>query len=88
MLYMTPLGIQEATCALIGNCIGANNVPLAQRFFSLIFKINGLTVIILSLLILFARKQIAQFYTGNAEVLDIMVPFLILTSFTFLFDGT
>ena len=35
-LFMVPLGIQEATCGIIGNCIGANNVPLAKRFFNMI----------------------------------------------------
>ena len=36
MLFMFPLGFQEATCSIIGNCIGANNVPLARNFFKFI----------------------------------------------------
>jgi len=37
---MFPLGMQEATGALMGNSIGANNVALANRIFSFTFKIT------------------------------------------------
>ena len=39
-LFMFALGMQEATGALMGNAIGANNVALASRIFSLTFKIT------------------------------------------------
>ena len=35
ILFEIPLGFQEATCAIIGNCIGANNVTLAKKFMCL-----------------------------------------------------
>ena len=40
VLFMVSVGLQQATGALIGNSIGANNVALANRFFSLTLKIT------------------------------------------------
>ena len=65
---MTPLGIQEASCGIIGNCIGANNVDLASRFFYLITKVNFFIVLILSLTVLFGRYQIVAFFTEDEDV--------------------
>ena len=56
LLFMIPLGIQEATCAIIGNCIGANNVPLAKRFFSMINKIITIAVLVISVVTFVARE--------------------------------
>ena len=56
LLIMAPMGVQEASTGLIGNCIGADNVQLAKRFFSLIGKINTIMVAILSLTTVVARK--------------------------------
>ena len=53
--FMVPLGIQEATCGVVGNCIGADNVPLAKRFFSVITKFTISIVMALGLLTFFAR---------------------------------
>ena len=45
-IFMVPLGIQEATGGIIGNCIGAGNVELARRFFSIISKFTTIVVIL------------------------------------------
>lgn len=47
ILFEIPLGYQEATCAIIGNCIGANNVPLARRFMRLTTWVTVGTVLTL-----------------------------------------
>ena len=39
-IFEVPLATGEASCALIGNCIGANNVKLAKRFFTMTWVIN------------------------------------------------
>ena len=41
-LFMIPLGMQEASCALIGNEIGANNPKLAKKYFKVISTIASL----------------------------------------------
>lgn len=62
-----PLSYQEATAAIIGNCIGANNVPLAIRFYKLSSWITVITVVVLQLVILFGRYAIATYYLAQEE---------------------
>ena len=64
-LYMVVTGIQEATCSLIGNSIGANNVPLAKRFFKLIMTYTTFFVAIASLILFLFRKQIGSIFTDD-----------------------
>lgn len=67
-LAMIPLGIQEATCSITGNCIGANNVPLAKRFFALITKIALVVILVISLTYGLCRYQITNFYVSDEIV--------------------
>ena len=80
-------GVQEATCAIIGNCIGSNNVPLAKRFFSLITKVTVSLVIIIALSILLLRQAILDFYTDDIEVQEICFSVFLVIAINFLFDG-
>ena len=66
-MFEIPLSYQEATAAIIGNCIGANNVPLAIRFYKLSSWITVITVVILQLVILFGRNVIATYYLASEE---------------------
>ena len=65
LLFMVALGIQESTCALIGNCIGANNVPLAKRFYNMISKFTITLVCILSFVTFLTSGKIAQLFTQD-----------------------
>ena len=47
ILFEIPLGYQEATCAIIGNCIGANNVPLAKKYMRLTTMVTITTIVCL-----------------------------------------
>jgi multidrug resistance protein, MATE family len=84
---MIAKGMQEATCSIIGNCIGAGNVPLAKRFFALIMRVSIAVTILISMSILLARDQIAAVFSTDEEVRRIVSTVLILLSFNFLFDG-
>ena len=87
-LITIPLGIQEATSGIIGNCIGSNNVPLAKRFFSLIMKVNSVLLVVICTLLFSFRSQIAYFYTADEQVHEILMPILVLLSFVMLLDGS
>ena len=39
IMFMVPMGIQSAACAIIGEQIGANRVPLAQEYFKVMCNI-------------------------------------------------
>ena len=82
-----PLGIQTATCAIIGNCIGTNNVPLAKRFFSMITKIAVSLIVTISLAIIYTRQAVIEFYTDDEEVQEICMTVFLVVAVNFLFDG-
>ena len=65
LLIMVALGIQETASGIFGNCIGANNVPLAKLFFTQLTKISLSVTLMLSLITFFARHQIAWCFTEN-----------------------
>ena len=82
-----PVGLAESSSALIGNCIGANNVKLARRFLNLTTKSTVVVIIILSLSIGFGRYEIAGFYTTNEDVRQLGGDLLAVMSVSFFFDG-
>ena len=84
---MFALGIQEGTCTPIGNCIGANNIPLAKRFYTLIAKIASVSILALSLMTFFCRRQIVSAFTNDQEVKDMVTVVFIIVAVMFLFDG-
>ena len=77
----------DAACALIGNSIGANNVPIAKRFMKLITFIIGTIIILLSLITFLARQSIADLFTDDAELAALTTKVLIVAALVFLFDG-
>ena len=83
---MISLGIQQGTSALIGNCIGANNVPLAKRFYHLIAKITTLVVIMLSLLTLIERP-IILYLTSSEKVQERANVLFIIVAVMKLYDS-
>lgn len=87
VIFMAPLGIQEATTGVIGNCIGANNVPLAKRFFRMILAIDIFVTVLMSASVLFGRFQLIALFIQDESVFEICAPVLCLLSFNFLFDG-
>ena len=64
-LFQIPVGIQEATCGIIGNCIGANNVPLAKRFFKLITTFSVVIIILMSIIVICTHTQIIEIFTDD-----------------------
>ena len=82
-----PLGIQTATCAIIGNCIDSNNVPLAKRFFSMITKISVSLIAIIAFAIIMTRQIVIAFYTDDEEVQEICMQVFLVVAVNFLFDG-
>ena len=87
LLFMIALGIQEGTCTLIGNCIGANNVPLAKQFYHLSAKITTVVALLCSLITLLARKPIVALITSDQNVQEMVEGLFILVSIMKLVDS-
>ena len=80
-------GIYNATAVIVGNCIGAQNVPLAKRFISLIAKVSLGAQILLSTLLVSTRSQIISCYTEDERLRVVLMPIILLIALSSLFDG-
>ena len=61
-------GFQEATCALVGNCIGNMDAPLAKRYFSGSVLLSYIFVaIIIIMLKVFEEPLFSIFKTDGIE---------------------
>jgi len=87
ILFEIPLGVQTVSCAMIGNCIGANNVPLAQRFFRLTAYANLTITVTLQTSLFFGKEAIAKFYSKDPTVQAQAVSVFKLLAFLFFFDS-
>lgn len=76
------------TGALVGNSIGANNVPLANRFYSVAFKSTVAVVAVMSTVIILFREKLARMLTDDEEVIEVVEPLLFIAGFIFLATGT
>ena len=63
--FMIMYGVCEGTITLLGNSIGANNIPLAKRFYYLIGKIVVVIVLTISVITMICRKQIVSAFTNS-----------------------
>ena len=72
----------------MGNSVGARNIPLARRFFWLIFQISACIVILLCVLLVLARKPITRVFTEEPEIIDLALPSLTLMAFNSVFSDT
>ena len=87
LLFRVPLGITEATSALIGNSIGANNVALAKRFAGLIFKFAALVVFTLGAVVVLARSAITNLFATEETLVAITSKLVVVLGCCFLVDG-
>ena len=81
MLYMIPMGIQESSTGLVGNCIGANNVPLAKSFFRIILSVTLTLLALTSVTTIFARNSVVLMFTDDTDLIEMATPPLIIVGF-------
>ena len=85
--WMIIAGFSDAVCAIIGNCIGANNVALAKRFFSMITTITVMTTIATSMMTYVFRDDITAIFAEDPKVRVIVSQLLLVVLINFFFDG-
>lgn len=65
---MVPFGAQSAACALMGEKIGANQVPMAKKYFTVIAILTLVLMLCVQIAILTFRSEIIDNLTANREV--------------------
>ena len=84
---MVPLGILQATCAVVGNSIGANRVDLAWSFFWLILQMSIAVYSVISVTLIYVRMPLVDLLTQDEEVRSITSPVFLFITFSFFCDG-
>ena len=87
MLFRIPLGITEATSALLGNSIGANNVVLAKRFASLIIKFGAFVVNLLGAVLIVARSPITDLFATEETLVAMTTKLVFILGICFIVDA-
>ena len=70
-MFMVPMGIQSAACAIIGAEIGANNVPLAKEYFKMMSVMTLLCLVVMQALFYGFREQIVSVFTTDEDVAEL-----------------
>lgn len=70
LISQVGIGFSESSCAIVGNCIGANNVPLAKSFTKMITTMALATFLVICLCVYFSRRQIASLFIETGEQAD------------------
>ena len=71
IMFMVPMGIQSASCAIIGEQIGANRVRQAKEYFRvMVFASLGMLLII-QVLFITAKDPIIRCFTRDEDVFDL-----------------
>ena len=71
--FMISVGIQEATAALIGNQVGALNIPLAQRYGKIIMGWALAIGIFVSTILYIFRESIAGLFTDDPALIPLVL---------------
>ena len=73
---------------MIGNCIGANNVPLAKRFFKLINYFVASMIFMLCSITFLAREAIAACFSNDEDVREMATTLIMLAALMHFFRGS
>ena len=73
---------------MIGNCIGAQNVPLAKRLFKLISCVTEFVILLMAAMTFCFRDQIVACFTDDKELAQLTSQIIIIAAYLFPLDGT
>lgn len=86
LLYRLPLGVTEATSALIGNSIGADNVRLAYRFAAIDFAFGGFCIMLQASTLIFGRGFIVNWFTEDEALAQMTETLMVVQGFVHFFN--
>ena len=87
VMFMVALGIGSATAVLVGNAWGRGDVSEARLAGWVGFGTTVIAMSLCGLLIAIFRVRIAEFYSGDAALVEETVPLLLLVGIVIIADG-
>ena len=80
-INMLSLGVQEAACVLVGNQIGANNVPLAKYYARMTFAQSMAFASVTSTLIFAFRDDLCRIFSDGETGIDVRMALAVIPIF-------
>ena len=84
---MVPLGLSVTACALIGNSIGKQDVPLAKGYFKMISAYTLIFCLLVALFLIVFRAEVTALFTNQDEVKQLVIYCMPVVAFKYIFDG-
>jgi MATE family multidrug resistance protein len=76
IIFMIPMGLSFASSALVGNCIGANNIKNA-KIFTKAALLSGICIITsITVFVFIFEKQIPYLYTADSTIATLVTSLL------------
>jgi len=70
-MFNVVFGFQIATCSIIGQLIGANNIQLAKKIERLAFMFSTTVFFVIFMILSFIGKNVFYLYTRNEELIKL-----------------
>ena len=86
-MYAVPMALSYATVALVGNSIGEGNKRKAHSYARVTGLVMGIISLLLSVIMMVFRFQIAKLFTPDEVVINITAETFLITGGMFFFDG-
>ena len=87
IVFMVPQGIGAAAAVLVGQAVGAQNLPGARRTALAAVLVGGGFMVGSALLFLLFPAELAGFYSADPGVMTIATSLIVLGGFFAVFDG-
>ena len=88
LAYMVPLAISTASAVVVGQLIGAGDLPRARAAGWTGIAIGLTAALCVALLILVFHQPIARLYTRDANVAVLAAPLIVMAAVFHIFDAT
>ena len=86
-IWMTPMGIQEAVCVIVGNCIGDRNPELAWRYWKMTSLITWIYSVILTSVLIIYKEAIFSIFTSEPNMLTLLYGAMPIVAIKYIFDA-
>jgi len=86
-VFMVPLGIATATAVLVSRSVGAGRLAGVKRAYAMGMQLALGVLAALSVLVFLDAELLARAYTGDAALLALVTPALVIACFFFVADG-
>lgn len=87
VVFMVPQGVGAAAAVLVGQAVGAADLPRARRAALGAILIGGGFMTATGALFIFAPHWLAEFYSPDQSVLAVAAPLVVLGGLFAIFDG-